>query len=584
MATLTDRPKQKTPAQREPAETPRRSPEPPIWTDSPSRPPEPNRRRDRLLACLYLFGPGAALVLAALTVIAVALALALGGSGDTPPATGAAELVPGNALLYVHFSTDPARPAVSQALALSRRVPGSPLLFAALTTRLDAILGGSANPPISFADDVKPWLGKEAALAVLDTPGASAGTLMVLDVRNHPAARRFLARVGAQPDGSFRGVALFAQRGGTVLAFVRHYLVLGQPGSVESAIYVADGKAPSLTASRQYQGAAASEPAGRVFDAYASADGVSRALAPRSGLLGDLGALLGRPGLSATALSVSPVSGGLQVEIHSSLIPKLARGASRAPAPFTPTLSAVLPAGSMLLLDAKGLRTSVPSLLGVATRAGALTRVAPLLSRLGGALAAAGVNLRQVLGVFSGETAIAVTPADKGSGPVPVIVTRTAHMASTRAILANLEAPLTQVFSPPADSPGQVPEVTDTSTAGVSVHELSLAPGFGLDYAVARGLVVVSTGLSGITQVFRHAAAMNTSPSFQSGLANTPSRVTSLVFFDLSQLLRLGEQTGLIASAQPVTLGPALDKIHAVGLESWRGADDTTTQIQIQIP
>jgi Protein of unknown function (DUF3352) len=584
MATLTDRPKPKTPAQQQPAAEPPSPPERPIWTGGPSRPPEPNRRRDRVRAYLYLFGPGAALIVGILAVIAVALALVLGASGDAPPATGAAQLVPSNALLYVHVSTDTTRPAVRRALTLSRRIPGSPLLFAGVTTRLDALLSGSPSAPVDFTSDVRPWLGKEAALAVLDTPGASAGMLIVLDVRNHRAAARFLDRIGAERDGSFRGVALFSESDGTVLAFVHHYLVLGQRDSVESTIYVADGKAGSLAASPQYQRAAADEDADRVLDAYASADGVGRALAPRAGVLGDLGALLSQPALSASAISVSPAGGGLQVVVHSSLIPKLARASASRAGQFTPTLGGVLPAHSLLLLDAKGLRANVPRLLAVTARAGILDRLAPLLSRLGGALASAGVNLRQVLGVFSGETAVAVTPAVKGAGPAPVIVTRTADMAATRAVLANLEAPLTQVFTPPSDSPGQVPEETDTTADGVPVHELTLAPGFGLDYAVARGLVVVSTGLSGITQVFRHSAAMSTTQSFQSFVANAPNRVTSLVFFDLSQLLRLGEQTGLIGSARDATLWPVLEKVHSAGLESWRGADDTTTRIQLQIP
>jgi Protein of unknown function (DUF3352) len=583
MATLTDRRREKGPGAPGPAAEPRQPPGGPTWSGGPDRPPEPNRRRDRLRACLHLFGPGAAFILAALAAIAVAVVLAL-GSGEAPPATGAAELVPANALLYVHVSTDVSRPAVRRSVALLRRLPGSPLLVAAATSRLDAILGGSPNAPISFIDDVEPWLGSEAALAVLDTPGASAGTLVVLGVRNHRAARRFLARANAQPGGSFRGVPLFVQGDGTVLAFVRHYLVVGQMASVDSAINVADGKVPSLAGSRQYQGAAASEPADRVLDAYASAEGIRRAVTPRPGVLGDLGQLLDQPALSAVALSVSASGVGLRMEIHSSLVPELAQARGDRPAQFSPSLSSVLPAHSMLLLDAKGLRTSLPRLLAVAARAGILGRIAPLLSRLGGALAAEGVDVRQVLGVFSGETAIALTPAANGSGPAPVIVTRTAHTEATRAILAGVESPLTQVFSPPAGSPGQVPQVTDTEADGVPVHELPLEPGLSIDYGVGRGLVVISTGLTGVTDVFKHSTAMNTTRSFQSVLANAHSPVTSLVFFDLSQLLRLGEQTGLVGSVQQTTLWPALQKIHAVGLESWRGADDTTTQIQIQIP
>ncbi|MBV8429796.1 MAG: DUF3352 domain-containing protein [Solirubrobacterales bacterium] len=353
---------------------------------------------------------------------------------------------------------------------------------------------------------------------------------------------------------------------------------------MEAAIYVAQGKAPSLADSPGYQRAAGGEPADRVLDAYASADGIRRALVPRSGLLGELGALLDQPSLSASALSASPAGGGLRIRIHSTFVAEPAQLAASRPVQFGPSLDEVLPAHSMLLLDAQNLQASAPKLLAIAARAGILGRLIPLLSRLGSALRGQGVDVDQVLGVFRGETALAIAPGRQGSGPEPVIVTRTSDEASTRAILANLEGPLSQVFTPTGDAPGVVPVISDTSLAGVPVHEVSLAPGFGLDYAVAHGLVVVSTGLAGVAGVLRHAATLGGSSNFQSVLGDRPSQVTSLVFFDLSQLLRLGERSGLIASAPQGVLGTAVERIHAVGLTSWRGANDTTTQVQLEIP
>jgi hypothetical protein len=506
------------------------------------------------------------------------------GPGEPPPATGAAELVPANALLYLHVSTDPSRPAVRRALALSQRLPASPLLFAAITARLGAVLTGSSGTSVSFAAEVRPWLGREAALAVLDTPSSSAGSLVVLDVRNRAAARRFLADVGARPDGVYRRVSLLAQGSGTVLAFLRHYLVLGQPTSVLAAIDVAAGRARSLAADGGYRRAAAGEPADRVLDAYGSVDGIRRALVPRNGLLGDLGALLDEPGLSAATISISPVSRGLRVLVHRALDPRLVGLTRSQPVGFSPTLAHVLPARSTLVIDVHGLRASVPRLLTLAAKAGIASRIGPVLSRLGSALVAQGVDLRQVLAIFSGETVIGVTPGRDGSGPAPVIVTRAGEEARTRALLAGLEVPLTQVFTPSGSGPGQVPEITDTTVAGVAVHQLSLAPGFGLDYAVAHGLVVISTGTSAIASVFAAGRRLDQAPSIPAVLPEAPGRVTSLVFVDLTQLLRLGERSGLIGSQGQATTWSAAEGLRAVSLASWRGAYDTTTELQLQIP
>jgi hypothetical protein len=583
MATTVDRPQQKSPAQPRPAKPPKPLPRPPEGP-FPSRVPEPNRRRDRALACLYLFGPGLALILGALGAILAALVIVLSGSGVEPPATGAAELVPGNALLYVHASTDTSRPAVRQSLTVSKRLPASARLFGTVSNRLDAILGGSTSSGVSFARDVRPWLGKEAALAVLDTPGRSAGSLIVLDVRSRAAATRFLTRIGAQPAGTYWGVRLLAEPSSTKLAFLRHYLVIGQMASVQSAIDVATGHVRSLAASAGYVRAASGAPAGRVIDFYASADGVRRALVPSSGLLGDLGALLDRPALSAASVSISPAAHGLRVDVHRTLVSRPAEAPASRPVQFQPTLAGVLPAGSSVLLDARGLHSSFPALLSMAARLGVAAKIGPLVTRLGSALIAQGADVSEVLRIFSGETVVAITPGRDGRGPSPVLVTRTTHPDHARAVLAGLEGPLTQVFAPPPGAPGQVPTTRDASVAGVPVRELSLAPGFQLVYAVAHGLVVLSSSPAGVAGVLAHAHALSDAPAFRSTLGDHPSEVTSLVFFDLSQLLRLGGQTGMIDSTREATLWPALETIRKVGLTSWRGANDTTTQLQLQIP
>lgn len=582
MATTIDRPKPRPPS----PPKPRRAHQPPTRPGGGRPPRLPPGGAERLLARFYMFSALGAVVLAILVAVAIALAVALSlGSGEPPPATGAAELVPANALLYLHVSTDPSRPAVRRALMLSHRQAGMGVLAAVVKDRLDAMLSGTDGAGISYSADVRPWLGREAALAVLDTTGSSAGSLLVLDVGNHARARRFLSRVGARPAGTYRGVRLLAQRSGADLAFLRHYLVLGQPASVEAAIDVAAGRTPSLAASPVYRRAAGHEPDDRVIDAYASASGIRRALVPRPGWLGVAGALLDAPALSGASLSVSAVVGGLRVDIRRVLDPTLVRLAHDRPASFTPSLTSVFPSRSILLLDFRGLRATAPRLLAIAAKAGILGRIGPLLTRLGSALAVQGVNLHQVMSVFSGETAFGIVPGRDGGAPAPVLVTRTSSPARTRAVLAKLELPLTQVFAPGGSGPGQVPEVNDVALAGgVVAHQLSLAPGFSLDYTVDHGLVVVSTATAGLASVFSHRGTLDGARGFQATLPGHPDQITSLVFSDLSQLLRLGSRVGLIGTSRQTAMSSVVGMIRAVGLAAWRGAGDTTTELKLQIP
>src|SRR5438309_2352532 len=141
-----------------------------------------------------------------------------GTGGEPAPATGAARLVPADALLYVHLSTDPGRPGVKRALALGERFPDFPLAAEFIATRAGAIVGGGRS--VDFATDVRPWLGKEAALALLNTTTATAGSLIVLGVRNRARATSFITTSGAVPAGSYGGRPLLRYPSGTWLAFV----------------------------------------------------------------------------------------------------------------------------------------------------------------------------------------------------------------------------------------------------------------------------------------------------------------------------------------------------------------------------
>jgi hypothetical protein len=577
MATLTDRPKRAPGA-------PQTSDRPPAGR-SPQR-PAPRRRRQptRLIGAAYLLAPIAAVISAVFALAAVVAAVAISlSSGPAPPATGAADVVPASSLLYLHVSTDPGRPEVAQALARGRRLNGASSLLGDVTGRLDALLSGSSGNGVNFAADIRPWLGREAAFAVLDTPGSTAGTLVVLDVRNRARARAFLTAQGATPAGGYRNVRLLREPSGTALAFVRNYLVAGQMASVTSAIDVATKHARSLADSSAYQAAAASEPADRVLDLYLPVAGVRRALVPRQGLLGALGTLLDQPALEAVAATLSPSSGGFRLWVHSTLAPGLARATAPQSVAITPSLADVLPAGSLMLLDAGNLRRSAPKLLAAAAKIGVAGRASTLLTRLGGALVAQGVNLNRLFSAFGSESALAVVPGAGGAGPAPLLIGRTAHPRAASRELASLEGPLTQAFTPPSGGAGVVPEVGAVSVGGATVSELTLAPGLQVDWAVARGLVMLSTSPAAIAHVITHRAALSASPVYRAADGGLPPQATSLVFLDLGPLLRLGSQTGLIGGSTLAALTPELDQIRAIGLATTRGESDTTTELQLQM-
>jgi len=535
----------------------------------------PDRRQPILRRRLALAGG-----LLLLVPIVVAAVLLLTGSGEVPPANGAEEVVPADVLAYLHLSTDSGRPGVQRAQALARRFPDYPPAYAAAINRLTAIVGGGSSSA-DFSTGIRPWLGREAALAVLDTPGGSAPTLIVLDVAKRSLALRFITSAGAAPVGAYDGVRILAYRSGAELAFVRHYLVVGPDAGVRAAIGAGAGRARSLAADPAYRSAAAGEPPGRVLDAYLPVAGVRRLVEPRGGVIGAIAAMIDRPALEGTAIALSADSSGAGIWIHGSLRPSARRSAKSRPVSFAPTLQSVLPAGSTLMLDVGGLDRAGPELLRAVATAGFAANVAPLLARLGTALAAQGVSVHKVTSIFAGETAVAISP---GPSPALLIVARTANQRATQNELAQLEAPLTALFPAPSSGPGQIPGLADQQVGGVTVHELGLGPGLQIDYAVFDGLVVVSTSVAAIDQVASRSHSLADEQAYKTALSRRPDQLSSVLFTDFSQLLSLGEQTGLTSGPRVRELLPDLEKVRAVGLSSTSGESDTTTELRLDIP
>jgi hypothetical protein len=240
----------------------------------------------------------------------------------------------------------------------------------------------------------------------------------------------------------------------------------------------------------------------------------------------------------------------------------------------------VLPSGSTLMLDVDGLSRAAPGLLSAAATAGIAGNVGPLLHRVGSALTAQGVNVGHVLSLFNGETAVAISP---GPSPALLIVSHVRDQAAARSELAALEGPVTAMFAPSGSAGGQVPELADRVIGGATVHEVGLGPGLQLDYAVFNGLVVVSTSVSAIDGVARRSHALASDAAYRATLPDQPPQLSSLVFGDVSQLLQLGEQTGLTSGAGTRALLPDLSKVRAIGLSSSSGERDTTTELSLKI-
>jgi Protein of unknown function (DUF3352) len=517
------------------------------------------------------WGGVAALVAAVLILVLVVLP----GGGSAAPATGAVRLVPADALVYVHVSTDPDREETTHALDLVGRFPSVGSLERRAVTSLRRFNRGTG---VDFERDIRPWLGREAALALLNTTTAQTGSVFILDVRDQSKAREFLARLGEPSATSTYHGATIQRFGGQAFAFVSHYLAAGTLDGVEAAVDAHAQPATSLASSGDYAAATTGEPAGRVADAYVSAAGVDRLLAPQTGALGVVGTLLRRPGLRSAGLSLTAHGDTASLRIQQALEPGSAPGVAGLPLPsFAPELPGDMPGPDVAFADAGGLSEVLPRLLRAASLGRTLAGVARRLDGVG-------IDLRRdiVNPLFSDEVAAALLPS-ASAVPTLLVLSRVDDEARAREALAQLQPGLTRLLGPAVGTSALTPTFTQHQVGGVTAFQLRVSPTFELDYAVADHRVAISTSLDGIAAWREGHAPVDKQAAFAATLGDRPSEVTSLTFLDLSQLLDLAEESGLRDDPQYVQVRDDLRRVRALGLQTASGETESTAEISLQI-
>ena len=521
---------------------------------------------------LVLLVGGAVAILALVLVVR-----ACGGGGsDDAPALRAADLLPAETLVFADLSTDGDREAVDRAAEMAGR-------FGAYDANRDALLkrlsGGQGD--VDAGKDVGPWLGDEAAFALMDTGNETAGSLIAVEVTDKEKARGFLER---NPRSAIRKAYKgndTIRYGSVTTAFVGDFLVIGQDPTVQSAIDRSNGDGSRLADEATYRDAVGDLPPERVMTAYASADGLRRLLAPQGSVLGALATTLDQPGLKGVALSAGAEGEDkLRLQVESVLEP--GREGAVGLKPFEPALLEAVPEDALAYLGASGvsdaLRRVVVSAIAGAGEGG---EVAELLSRLGTELdrETDGGLREDLLKLFEGEVALVI----QRQVPAPVfsIVTRTEDEAGTRGTLDRLRDPLAKLLRPEGqDAPTWEAQDLD----GTDGWTLTLPNGAQITYAVAEGRLILSTSPEGISRILRSEDSLENSERFEDVLDDRPDTVGTLGFLDFSQLLELGEQTGLNDSQAYLRARDDLRKVRAVGVSSTSGEGESTAEILVSIP
>lgn len=255
---------------------------------------------------------GALLGLIALALLVLLLGSRLpcefpGGDACAPP-DEVAEIVPADALAYVHANLETDGEQYERAAEAAAAVPR---FSSELVERLVRALSDGRGSTDAFEEDVRPWFGGEAAFALLD----AEEEVVILEVAegNDDAAQDFAESLRKPERGKgepkpleHEGVEILTDRAGVATALIDGFLAVGPPDALRAVIDTArsSGEEGSLAEDEEVAGLRDELPEAFVVDTYVSAEGAEPLLSIAGGALGPLAERVAGSGPLAASIGV----------------------------------------------------------------------------------------------------------------------------------------------------------------------------------------------------------------------------------------------------------------------------------------
>ena len=536
-------------------------PEPAIPTPEE---PAPSRRRHTVA---ILVGAVAALAIVVGTALVVVTGL-LRGTGDVVD-----RMVPGDAGVYATAYLDPSLSQKLDLQALVRHIPA--LQGQQVDRRLDQGMDGLLKPEgLSFATDVRPWLGSQVAVAARLTEGTPS--VLIVASKDDARATATLARIRRTDTGARDRWSEQAHGGVTVsvgtpvgdrgtplaYAYLDHAAGLGTSAAiVDDVIDTDQGRRSPLRASADYSATLQRLPAERIGLAYVSGPAVTGALRRRllggddivgAAMLGTLDHRLDAVRSAGLALSAQRggVAADLAVVTDITKLDPATRRALQSIATANPALDWVPSDAAGLLaascgtvvaaglLAAGGLRETLHALT---EGMGAAATATP--ADLGLPLAGLPVDPREALTHLDGNLALEVRAAP-GSPPGGALVTGIDDERAVRSLLSRLVGAIAGTAWPQTAT---YRGTTITSLPVPGLGDAGVAPA----YAVLDGVAVMGSSPSEVrAAIDAHAGGtrITGAPGFTAAGAYAPG--SPVLYLDL-QRIRAAVERALPAEMRP---------------------------------
>ena len=404
-----------------------------------------------------------------LAFLASNLPCQLPGGDSCPAADDAAELIPADAIAYVHVNLDP---ETEQYRLARETAAAAPLLSGQITSRALALVPGPGGRPPDFGGQLAPWFGGEAAIALLGTGATSASRVELLEATDGEAAARYAVSIAAgQVQGEdYRGIEIATDQRGIATASIDGFLAIGRAESLRAVIDVAteaDGASP-LADDSTAEELRDELPEQRLAEAYLSEEGVA-GLAGDRGALGSLAPFVSPGASRGAAAALTATEDGLELAVRSELDPERTAsepGFFAAFPDFEASLPELLPGRSLAYLGFGDPGATVRALLAQASAQapGVAAGFEQLVSRL---RREGGVDLeRDLLDALGGEAALVVgAPPETAARPYLALIAAGVDEQRARRALAALQSPLAAAVDPGSDL--QAPVFGELQVGGV---------------------------------------------------------------------------------------------------------------------
>ena len=515
-----------------------------------------------------------------LVLVCCALAAVLAACGSSSSSTNAssqgadpASAVPASALAYVQADVRPSGSLAQSIDAASKRLLG----VSDPGAKLDALIDKSMASGASYEADVRPWLGQQAAVAVLPgTTSAKAEFAVLLDqtdTTKAEAATRNSALFGSRggpgdtlAQTSYRGVSYTEDLTAKIdVGVVGDYVVLANDAAAFEAIVDTDKGAASLAASSGYKQAVNAELAG--------ADGV--AYVP---LVRLIDALI--PAASTQSSTAAQILQQLRTRFANAILSGSARFDSSGAA-VDLAVSGAGSSGSGSSSSSSGETNPIGTLPGGSWLAIGLTNVGPSLGKLFTELAQLGSS-GNLQGFTSSLSELQQVTGLNVEGDLQSITT--AGFFAKGSNLGDLEAALVLAIKDPSQAPVIVSQLDrlaaliSTSDHAFSVGSLSqtnIQSGFTIqvpnvpftfDVAAGGGRIVVALGTTSLNDALASSGRLSATAGYSTATSLLGSGIQPDAIIDLPGIVALLKNLGAAGGATAAKALPYVERLGTVAL------------------